>query len=102
MLRKVGEIVEPRDTLQRIIMSKNEVFTTQDCGLTLIGVEPMVCRMLQVLQLEVLAATLHDWVEGKQRDSGATANREGFDGLRDKWQASISQRDSVEGSNVAR
>ena len=52
VLRKVGEIVEPRDSLRRIIMSKNEVFTKRDGGLTLIGVEAMVCKILQVLQLE--------------------------------------------------
>ena len=60
VLRKVGEIVEPRDTLRRIIMSKNEVFTKRDGGLTLIGVEAMVCKILQVLQLEVLAETVHE------------------------------------------
>ena len=76
VLREVGEIVEPRDTLRRIIMSKNEVFTKRDGGLTLIGVEAMVCKILQVLQLEVLAETVHEWVEGKQGDGGATMSRQ--------------------------
>ena len=100
VMRKVGEIVEPIDTLQRVIMSKNEVFTRRDGGLTLIGVEAMVCRMLQMLQLEVLAATVHEWVEGKQGDQGASVSRESFDDLRDKWQASISQPDAVEGGTI--
>ena len=102
VLRKVGEIVEPRYTLRRIIMSKNEVFTKRDGGLTLIGVEAMVCKILQVLQLEVLAETVHEWVEGKQGDGGASVSRESFDDLRDEWPASISQPDAVEERNSTR
>ena len=71
-------------------------------GLTLIGVEAMVCRMLQVLQLEVLAETVHEWVAGKEGDGGAAVSRESFDDLWDKWQASISQKDAVEGGKSTR
>ena len=55
-----------------------------------------------MLQLEVLAETVHEWVEGKQGDGGATVSRESFDDLWDKWQASISQKDAVEGGNSTR